>query len=120
MKVGNLTISDDLNIARSMNEYFSTVFTIEDFVNWPELDYVIDRKPENIHCDVNEVEKYLYSLNPYKSPEPDYIPSCILKTCACKLAPSISVLLNKFFATGAIPDEWKSRRSTAFLMIDYF
>ncbi len=108
LKVGDRTLSDDLNIARSMNEYFCTVFTVEDFANWPELDYVVDRKLENIHCDANEVEKYLYSLNPHKSPGPDYIPSRILKTCARELAPSISLLLNKSFATGDIPDEWKS------------
>ena len=39
---------------------------------------------------------------------PDYISLRILKTCARELVPSISVLLNKSFAPGAIPDEWKS------------
>ena len=79
------------------------------------MDHVVDRKLENIQCDANEVEKYLYSLNPHKSPGPDYIPSRILKTCARELAPSISVLLNKSFATGAIPDEWKSADITPIL-----
>ena len=48
-----------------MNEYFSTVFTIEDFVNWLKLDHVVDRRLDNIHCDANEVEKYFYTLNPH-------------------------------------------------------
>ena len=56
--------------------------------------YTRCRKLENIHCtcDANEFEKYLYSFNPHESPEPHYIPSRILKTCARESAPSISVL----------------------------
>ena len=36
------------------------------------------------------------------------MPSRILETCVRELAPSISVLLNRCFTTGAIPNEWKS------------
>ena len=44
---------------------------IENFPNWTELDYVVDRKLDNIHSDANGVEKYLYFLNPHKTPGPD-------------------------------------------------
>ena len=52
--------------------------------------------------------KHLQALKPNKSPGPDYIPSRILQVCANELAPSITVLLNKSFSTGAVPDDWKS------------
>ena len=91
-----------------MNSYFSSVFTVEDYANLPELNYSVDEQPENIHCSKREVVKHLQALKPNKSPGPDYIPSHILQVCANELALSITVLLNKSFSTGAVPDEWKS------------
>ena len=52
--------------------------------------------------------KHLQALKPNKSPGPDYIPTRILQVCANELALSITVLLNKSFSTGAVPDDWKS------------
>ena len=91
-----------------MNSYFSSVFTVEDYANLPELNYIVDEQLENIHCSTSEVVKHPQTLKPNKFPGPDYIPSRILQVCANELAPSITVLLNTSFSTGAVPDDWKS------------
>ncbi|PFX24852.1 52 kDa repressor of the inhibitor of the protein kinase [Stylophora pistillata] len=41
-------------IAQSMNSYFSSVFTTEDYVNFPTQDCIVDKKLANIGCCVNE------------------------------------------------------------------
>ena len=41
--VGEFTLTDDYSIACSMNSYFSSVFTVEDYANLPELNYIVDK-----------------------------------------------------------------------------
>ena len=91
----------------SMNAYFSSVFTTEDYANFPTLDCIVDKKLESVNCSVDEVRSYLQKLKPYKSPGPDHIAPCILKSCARELAPSVTYMLNKPFSTGLLPEEWK-------------
>ena len=91
LTVGESSLTDDYSIACSMNSYFSSVLTVEDYANLPELNYIVDEQLENIHCSTSEVVKHLQALKPNKSPGPDYIPSRILQVCANELAPSITV-----------------------------
>ena len=107
LKVGDSILTDDYSIACSMNSYFSSVFTLEHYDNFPTLDCVVDTKLESIQCSTAEVLKYLQNLNANKSPGPDHIPARILKICAAELAPSISRMLNISFSTGQVPDDWK-------------
>ena len=90
-----------------MNAYFSSVFTAEDYANFPTLVCIVDKKLESVNCSVDEVRSYLQKLKPYKSPGPDHIAPCILKSCARELAPSVTYMLNKSFSSGLLPEEWK-------------
>ena len=100
-------LTDDSSIAESMNSYFSSVFTTEDYVNFPTQDCIFDKQLANIDCSVNEVKQHLLKLKPNKSPGPDHIAPCILKSCAPELAPSLTYMVNKSFSVGLLPDEWK-------------
>ena len=66
------TLTDDLSIVESMNQFFPSVFTSEDLDNFPELDYVCETKFSYIQCSIDEVEKLLKNLNVHKSPGPDH------------------------------------------------
>ena len=57
-------------------------------------------------CSVNEVKCIMQKLNP-KSPGPDSIAPCILKSCATQLAPSVTYMFKKSFITGQLPEDWK-------------
>ena len=83
------------------------MFTTKDCVNIPIQDCSVDKKLANIDCSVNEVKCHLLKLKTNKSPGPDHIAPCILKSCALELAPSITYIVNKSFTTGLLPDEWK-------------
>ena len=100
-------MTDDLCIAQCMNSYFSSVFTVEDYGNFPTPDYVVVKKLENINCSANEARRLLLKLKPNKSPGPDSITPCALRECALELAPSLAHILNKSFSSGLLPNQWK-------------
>ena len=76
-----------------MNSYLSSVFTTEDYVNFPTQDCIVDKKLANIDCCVDEVKCHLLKLKPNKSPGPDHIAPCILKSCVPELAPSLTYMV---------------------------
>ena len=84
-----------------------SVFTVEDYGNFPTPYYVVVKKLENINCSVNEVRRLLLKLKPNKSPGRDNIAPCVLRECASKLAPSLANIWNKSFSTGLLPNKWK-------------
>ena len=63
LKVNDSYLNDDLSIANCMDSYFSSVFTVEDRENFPDLDYITDKKLCIISCPVTEVERLLRNLN---------------------------------------------------------
>ena len=83
------------------------MFTVEDYGNFPTPDYVVVKRLENINCSVNEVRRLLLKLKPNKSPGPDNIAPCVLRECVSELAPSLAHILNKWFSSGLLPNQWK-------------
>ena len=63
LTVGESTLTDDYSIVCSMNSYFSSVFTVEDYANLPVLNYIVDEQLENIYCSTSEVVKHLQHSN---------------------------------------------------------
>ena len=107
LNVDGSVLTDDSSIAQSMNSCFSSVFTTEDYVNFPIQDCSVEKKLASIDCSVNEVKRHLLKFKTNKSPGPDPIALCILKSCALELSPSIMYMVNKSFTTGLLPDEWR-------------
>lgn len=100
LKVDDVTQTDDLEIAESMNSYFSTVFTSEDYGNFPEYSNLVDSKLSTILCTTNKVSRLLRNLNPHKSPGPDHLPPI-------EIALTFLSLLNRSFFAGEVPYAWK-------------
>ena len=74
-------------IAECMNEYFASVFTSENFDNFPSFYQVIkDKDLSPLQRSPKDVSKILSELKPSKSPGPDSKHPMILKKCAGTLA----------------------------------
>lgn len=97
LKVDDVTLTDDLEIAESMNSYLSTAFTLEDHGNFPVCSDVVDSKLSTILCNTNEVSRVLRNLNPHWSPGPDHLPPRVLKECANEIASAFCPPLNNHF-----------------------
>ena len=108
LKVGDLEITDDMEIAESMKIYLSLVFTNETFDSFPIMNRVVEEKFCDIQCSVDEVEhRTLRNINVSKSPGTHNIRSRILKECTCELAPPLASIFNRLFSSGTLPDDWK-------------
>ena len=71
-------LTNEGDIAESMNEYFASVFTNENLGNFPLFDQVIKNMDlSSLHCSPRDISKILNELKPRKSPGPDGIHSMI-------------------------------------------
>ena len=112
LKVNDSYLNDDLSIANCNNSYFLSVFTVEDQENFPDLEYITDKKFCNIFCSATEVEKLLRNLNNYKSPGPDCLSPRILRQCAQVLSSPLALFLNTSFSQGQLSCIWKAAHIT--------
>ena len=90
-----------------MNLYFSSVFPLEDYGNFPAYADAVDSKLSNIFCNANEVSRLLRNLNTYKSPGPDHLTHRELKECAIEIDQSFCSVSNRSFLAGEVPYAWK-------------
>ena len=90
-----------------MNLYFSSVFPLEDYGNFPAYADVVDSKLSNIFCNANEVSRLLRNLNTYKSPGPDHLTHRELKECTIEIDQSFCSVSNRSFLAGEVPYAWK-------------
>ena len=107
LKVDDATLTDDLDIAETMNSYLSTVYTTEDRANFPEYVNIVDLKLSNIYCNTNEVCRVHRNSNPNKSPGRDTLSPHVMKECAAEIADLPWLLLNRLFTFGQVSLPWK-------------
>ena len=103
MKVGNEEITNDLDIAESLNAYFSLVFTEEVTEDFPTLNRTVNDELRDIQCTTEEVKSYLRNIDANKSSGPDGISPHVVKEFTTQLAPSLTNISNKSFSSGLLP-----------------
>ena len=103
----NSTVDSDQDKCQLFNEFFSSVFTVEDCTSIPQL-------PNDCHSTLTTttitpsvVFDKLSQLNPTKAPGPEGWPLFCLKECAEELSIPLSILFNKSMETSTLPDHWK-------------
>ena len=107
LRQGSNTYTDSLEKANILNQYFSSVFTIEDntqphMANHSEIP---DMSPISVHTD--GVAKLLSDIKPYKSSGPDGIPAYLLKMAAFQLASPLTLVLQSSLSQQKLPSDWK-------------
>ena len=58
------------------------------------------------------VRKLLRKLNPHKASGPDLIPARILKDMADEISPLLTIIFQRSFDCGKVPDDWRSANIT--------
>ena len=100
-------------MANIMNNYFSSVFTIEQLNNVPHLDQYEGNIFANFNFSTEEVQEKLQHLNMFKSTGPDMLHPRILCALEDKLARPLTHIFNNLVETGIIPEDRKSANMTA-------
>ena len=99
-------------------KFFSSVLTVEDLSNLPEIPAGERSNNEfirNISIEENQVKCLLNNLNPNKSPGPDKLYPRVLKELSEELAGPLTVLFNKSMVEGKLPKDWKLAEIAAIL-----
>ena len=98
--------------AKAFNEYFKSVFTVED------LSYIPDKGtspypaiPE-INITLQGVKNLLSSCDPHKSPGPDNLHAAFLKQVSMEIAPMLTHLFQQSLRDNSIPAVWKQAHVT--------
>ena len=112
LKTDDGRATTDQSKAQVLNDFFVSVFTIEDVSSIPERSSVTEANLDSIHVTAEMVNKKLRNLNPNKSPGHDGIHSYLLKQLADEISLPLSMLYNKSLSEGA-HSSWKKAVITA-------
>ena len=96
-------------MANKMNNYFSSVFTIEQLNNVPQLGQYEGNMVDTFNFSTEEVQEKLQDLNT----GPDMSHPRILRTLADKLPRPLANIFNNSVKTVIVPENWKSANVTA-------
>ena len=96
-----------------MNNYFCSVFTIEQLNNVPQFGQYEGNNFDTSNFSTDEVQEMLQHLNIYKSTRPDTLHPRVLCALEDKLDRNLAHILNNSVETGIIPEYWKSVNVTA-------
>ena len=104
-------ITEDEEVATTLNQYFTTVFTKENVTNLPTPKQMFtgDEEERLVDVEINE-ETVLHKLNrlrPDKAPGPDSLHPRILKELATVLAEPLNIIFNRSLEENEIPLDWK-------------
>ena len=100
-------------MANITNNYFSSVFTIEQLNNVPKLRQYECNILDTFNFSTEEVQEKLQHLNMYKSTGQDMLHPRILRALMEKLARPLTHILNNSLETGIIPEDWKAANVAA-------
>ena len=107
-----IVITTDYDMANIMNNYYSSVLTIEQLNNVPQLRQFEGNILDTFNFSTEEVQEKLQHLNIYKSTGPDMLQSRILRALEDKLARPLTHIFNNSVETGIIPEHKIEGRNT--------
>ena len=108
LKVNDALITDNKDMAKILNEYFTSVFSREQPGEVPPADKLqAESNLSNIVFTAEKVKKKLQALKPNSAPGPDKISPRFLKNNAEAMAPALAIIFNKSMEEGSVPCDWK-------------
>ena len=102
-------VSDDEGKAIVLNNFFSSVFTIEDLSNIPDT-FNVYAGPvlDDVDISADVIALKLASLKPFSAQGPDGLHPRILREAAEPLSAHLSLIFRHSLDTGQLPSEWKA------------
>ena len=103
-------LTNDGEMAREFNTYFSNVFTVEDIDNIPDpaIVHAGENNLTDIDCAEPEVEAKLKELKPDKAAGSDGFLPKVLKAVAGGVVPHLCQIFNRSLTTAEVPQDFRS------------
>ena len=113
LKENGKVLSEDRHMADALNNFFSSVFTIEDENDIPSLtDLNFSTTVSNMHFSSVQVVKKIDQLKCSNSAGTDTYSTRILKEIKHGVAEPLAIIFNKSLRSGDIPRDWKDSNIT--------
>ena len=113
LKIDDDIITDSQDIATALNEFFTSVFTVEDTSEIPTPDYIASgANLSEVHFTADNISKKISNLKPHTAPGPDGISARLLQKFNKPLSNALEVIYSKSFTEGVVPDDWKMANIT--------
>jgi len=118
---GGVLKGDGKTMCEILNNYFSTVFTVEDLTSMPTIEYMKNRCDPDRHVEILEdiditekkVWKALKNMKENKSAGGDGFNSSYLLKINEAMVEPMTLLFKKSLLLGQVPNDWKSANITA-------
>ena len=108
LKVNDKLVSDDQEMTECLNNFFSSVFTVEDLSNIPTANNMnFDESINIVKFTPKLVEEKLTKLKPGSASGPDNISPRLLQTFSKVLSKPLSTIFNVSMRTGEVPEDWR-------------
>ena len=106
-------VNSDSEMATLFNDYFSSVFTCEDTNTIPTTD-ASGTPPITDSIDITPeiILSKIANLQSSKSPGPDGWPIQVIKSMGEFISVPLSIIFNKSFNSGSLPQDWKCAHVT--------
>ena len=104
-------ISNNKEMAESLNEYFSTVFTLEDTNALPATEQLLEEGKtclEQLVVTPGMIEAKIKGLKDNKSPSADGISPRLLKEIVDDISVPLAIAFYLSIQDGIVPREWKN------------
>ena len=106
-----ILVSDSSGMCKVLNEFFSSVFTIEKMENIPKARTVFKEDRDKMLHDVDITEDLLYqkltALRENKAPGVDNLDSGFLKATAASICGPLTIIFLTSLECGIVPSDWK-------------
>ena len=113
LKVNNKLVTENVEMAEALNEFFSSVFTKEDPGPLPHCPKLPSETTLNdMWIDSEMVRNKILKLKPGSAPGPDGIKAKFLIMNAAAMAPALAMIYNESLQSGVVPDDWKTANVT--------
>jgi len=99
--------TDGAVIAGELNKYFVSVFSKENISNLPKVDEKFSIECPNPSFTETVVRLYIHKLNTHKTVGVDDVHPKVLKMCSQSLCKPLSLIFNKSYETGVVPELWR-------------
>ena len=96
-----------------LNRCYQSAFTVEGQGEIPDMGEQPLPSAPDITVGEEGVLNLLLKINPHKAAGPDKIPARILRECAVRISPLLTVIFQKSLDEGVVPKDWQNANVTA-------
>ena len=99
-------------MAGALNNFFASVFTVENMQNIPEPRKLTDAELRHVNFSSKEISDKIMSLKSHSAPGPDGITVRILQDQCTSLSEALCIVFNKSMHSGVVPEDWRRANIT--------